>query len=139
MSYNTVIIIAVIWLVINVLNVVLKSFFAYEFSQLLQTLGVTIKPIQILFNTQTFNRIFYILSNWRPKIINKWFAFGTVVTLLAVIPSIYLIITTIHSLLVTNYSDSNRSIGKTQALYPVVNELPFDPMLKTFKSIASFD
>ena len=123
MNYDIVIIIAVIWLVINVLNVVFKSFFAYEFSQLLQTLGVTIKPIQILFNTQTLNRIFYILSNWRPKVINKWFAFGTVVTLLAIIPSIYLIISTIQSLIVANYMDSNRSTIKTQALYPVVISL----------------
>ena len=85
MNYNAVIIISLVWLVINVLNVVLRSLFAYEFSQLLQSVGLTLRPIQILFKTQSFNRLFYVLSNWRPRLINKWFALGTGVTLLALI------------------------------------------------------
>jgi hypothetical protein len=65
------------------------------------------------------------LSNWRPKLINKWFAFGTIITLLSMIPSIYIIITTVYNLLTINSSDSNRNSLKSQTLYPVVNKHSF--------------
>ena len=121
MNYNAVIIISLVWLVINVLNVVLRSLFAYEFSQLLQSVGLTLRPIQILFKTQSFNRLFYVLSNWRPRLINKWFALGTGVTLLALIPSLYIIIHTIYGLLVPDVIGEGRTAVKSQALYPVVS------------------
>jgi hypothetical protein len=125
MNYNIVIIIALIWLSINLLNIIFEKCFSYDYSTLLQTFGITIKPIQISFKTNSFNRIFYLLSNWRPKLINKWFAFGTIITLLSMIPSIYIIITTVYNLLTINSSDSNRNSLKSQTLYPVVNKHSF--------------
>ncbi len=125
MNYNIVIIIALIWLSINLLNIIFEKYFSYDYSTLLQTFGITIKPIQISLKTNSFNRIFYLLSNWRPKLINKWFAFGTIITLLSMIPSIYIIITTVYNLLTINSSDSNRNSLKSQTLYPVVNNHSF--------------
>lgn len=123
MNYNVVIIISLVWLVINVLNVVFRSLFAYEFSQVLQSLGLTLRPIQIQLKTQSFNRLFYLLSNWRPKLINKWYALGTGLTLAAVLPSIYIIVHTIYGLLVSNVIESSKGGAKAQALYPVVRSL----------------
>ena len=122
MSYSIVMTIAAIWLVINVANVVFKTWMPYEFQQTLQSFGLTIRPVQIMFQTQSLNRLFYVLSNCRPKLINKWFALGTVVTLSAVLPSIYLLIQTLYSLIVANYFNGNRVATKAQALYPVVSQ-----------------
>jgi len=122
MNYNIIIIIAIIWFAINLFNIIFKSLFSYEFTSVLQTFGITIKPLQISLNTTSFNRVFYIFSNFRPKLINKWFAFGTIITLLLMIPSFYIITTTIYNLLIINNNDNNRDVTRSQTLYPVVNK-----------------
>ncbi|CAG2174816.1 unnamed protein product [Oppiella nova] len=139
MDYNLIVIIAVVWLIINVMNVVLKTWFSYEFAQTLQTLGLTIRPLQIQMCTQSLNRVFYLLSTCRPKLLDKWFTVGTVVTLAAIIPSVYILLQTLYQLLVANYLiGGNRALASGQALYPVIPgiNLPMSDFVYYFITLA---
>ncbi|CAG2113905.1 unnamed protein product, partial [Medioppia subpectinata] len=96
------------------------SLFAYEYSQTLQTLGLTIRPVHVQWCTQSLNRFYYMMSACRPKLMDKWYTVGTVVTLAAIFPSVYLLLQTLYTLVVANYLQDSRSVARAQALYPVI-------------------
>ena len=110
MTYNLLIVISILWIVINLLNIIFKVsfdsqlkilinifwfcfqfYFKIEYTSLIHSLGIQVKPYQLTLYSTSFNRLFYIFANFNSRIINKWFAIGAMVSIVCIIPSVLII------------------------------------------------
>ncbi|KAK8738431.1 hypothetical protein OTU49_003873 [Cherax quadricarinatus] len=92
----------------------LKSCMNVPYIYFLENVGITIKPLQLHWFTTAFNRSVTKWALWRPKFFKIWFTVGVIVVGLLLLPSIFLLIST----LVNHFRPVQEQT--VQALQPVV-------------------
>lgn len=63
----------------------------YPYIQFLQDTGIKIKPFGVVWETTRFNRKFRRLSQIKPAFLRWWFQLGANISLMCMIPAIFLV------------------------------------------------
>lgn len=97
-------------------DTVFKSCMLHPYIVLLKDWGLTIKPFQLQVYSTGWNRTVHTWGRFRPKLLRRWFEVGALVSLVCLLPSLWLVISTIKSLLWTKEYEQQNS----QVLQPVM-------------------
>ncbi|XP_076330816.1 membrane-bound transcription factor site-2 protease [Tachypleus tridentatus] len=121
------IIVILFWIVVGFFDTVFKSCMLHPYIVLLKDWGLTIKPFQLQLYSTSWNRTVHTWGRFRPKLLRRWFEVGALVSLVCLLPSLWLVISTIKSLLWTKeYEQQNSQV--LQPVMPGIN-LPLSDIL----------
>ncbi|XP_044139893.1 membrane-bound transcription factor site-2 protease [Bufo gargarizans] len=126
------------WCAIYLADTLLTSSKTYKssYEEWLSTLGLSISPFHIRWQTTIFNRLFYKLGRWKPYFLYIWFSLGMVFGIFAMFGSMILLgrtlIQTLHQMMTdTPGSQNDRML---QVVVPGVN-LPISQLTYFFSAI----
>jgi len=115
------------WAAISFMDSLLRTCQNYPYIWLMEKTGLVLKFGQIRWTTARYNRIFVWLGSRRPKFLQLWFNLGAIFGLLAVVPSIGVLLVTVKNNVYPPESDDAQPI--LSAMLPGVNlptrEIPF--------------
>lgn len=88
----------------------------YPYIAWMERKGISVKLLRLQFYSTRFNRAIHLLGRKRPIFVYWWFTVGTVVSLCAVVPSVWILVTTARSV----YYGSTGGREETQILQPAM-------------------
>ncbi|XP_043210725.1 membrane-bound transcription factor site-2 protease-like [Amphibalanus amphitrite] len=98
-SYWVILVIVLVHVVLYVTDTVLKSCLHLPYLNLLEASGVTVRPLQLKWSTRALNRPFQRWGGGGGRLARLWFSAGVWVTCALLVPSVLLLLHTVHSLL----------------------------------------
>ncbi|XP_064487641.1 membrane-bound transcription factor site-2 protease-like [Ornithodoros turicata] len=99
-----------IWTVMNFTDYMLKSCMMFPYIAWMERNGISLKLLRLQIYSTRFNRPIHLLGRRKSRFLYWWFTLGTFVSICAVVPSVWILITTAFSL------HSNRAEGGDEAL-----------------------
>lgn len=104
----------------------LKSCINVPYLYFLENIGLTVKPLQLLWFTTAFNRSVTKWALWKPRFFRVWFTIGAVLVSLLLLPSIFLLLSCLVSYFQPVHEKSSRIL---EPVVPGINlplkELPY--------------
>ncbi|KAF0313640.1 Membrane-bound transcription factor site-2 protease [Amphibalanus amphitrite] len=98
-SYWVILVIVLVHVVLYVTDTVLKSCLHLPYLNLLEASGVTVRPLQLKWSTRALNRPFQRWGAGGGRLARLWFSAGVWVACALLVPSVLLLLHTVHSLL----------------------------------------
>lgn len=83
-----------IWTVMNFTDYMLKSCMMFPYITWMERKGVSLKLFRLQIHSTRFNRVIHLLGKRNSWFLYWWFTLGTFVSVCAVVPSVWILVTT---------------------------------------------